>query len=134
MGKKIVRQIVAVMILSILLPLYVSAESVSIGIEAPHAILMETSTGTVLYEKEAHVAVPPASVTKIMTMLLIFEALEENKIKLEDVVTVSEKAASMGGSQVFLELNEQQTVDTMLKCIAIASANDACVAYRSSRQ
>lgn len=128
MGKKIVRQIVAAMILSILLPLYVSAESVSIGIEAPHAILMEASTGTVLYEKEAHVAVPPASVTKIMTMLLIFEALEENKIKLEDVVTVSEKAASMGGSQVFLEPNEQQTVDTMLKCIAIASANDACVA------
>lgn len=128
MGKKIVRQIVAAMILSILLPLYVSAESVSIGIKAPHAILMEASTGTVLYEKEAHVAVPPASVTKIMTMLLIFEALEENKIKLEDVVTVSEKAASMGGSQVFLEPNEQQTVDTMLKCIAIASANDACVA------
>lgn len=128
MGKKIVRQIVAAMILSILLPLSVSAESVSIGIEAPHAILMEASTGTVLYEKEAHVAVPPASVTKIMTMLLIFEALEENKIKLEDVVTVSEKAASMGGSQVFLEPNEQQTVDTMLKCIAIASANDACVA------
>lgn len=100
----------------------------SIGIEAPHAILMEASTGTVLYEKDAHTAQPPASVTKIMTMLLIFEALEDNRIKLEDTVLVSEKAASMGGSQVFLEPNEKQTVDTMLKCIAVASANDACVA------
>lgn len=103
-------------------------ESAAIGIEAPYAILMEASTGTVLYEKDANTAVPPASVTKIMTMLLIFEALEENKIQLEDTVVVSEKAASMGGSQVFLEPNETQTVDTMLKCIAIASANDACVA------
>lgn len=100
----------------------------SIGIQAPHAILMEASTGTILYEKDAHVAVPPASVTKIMTMLLIFEALEDDKIKPEDTVVVSERAASMGGSQVFLEPNEKQTVDTMLKCIAVASANDACVA------
>lgn len=99
-----------------------------IGIEAPHAILMEASTGTVLYEKDAHTAVPPASVTKIMTMLLIFEALEAGKIGLEDTVVVSERAASMGGSQVYLEPNEKQTVDTMLKCIAVASANDACVA------
>ena len=111
-----------------------SQEEISIGIEAPHAILMEVSTGTVLYEKDAHVARPPASVTKIMTMLLILEALENGKISLEDTVVVSEKAASMGGSQVFLEVNEKQTVDTMLKCIAVASANDACVAYRSSRQ
>ena len=104
------------------------SEEVSIGIEAPYAVLMEASTGTVLYEKDAHTAVAPASVTKIMTMLLIFEALEEKKIQLDDIVVVSEKAASMGGSQVFLEPNEKQTVDTMLKCIAIASANDACVA------
>ena len=100
----------------------------SIGIRAPHAILMEASTGTILYEKDAYIAVPPASVTKIMTMLLIFEALEDGKIKLEDTVVVSERAASMGGSQVFLEPNEKQTVDTMLKCIAVSSANDACVA------
>ena len=105
-----------------------TTDTVSIGIQAPHAILMEASTGEILYEKDAHVAVPPASVTKIMTMLLIFEALEDDKIKLEDTVVVSERAASMGGSQVFLEPNEKQTVDTMLKCIAIASANDACVA------
>ena len=115
-----------------LMPMTVYGEEqtneVSVGIEAPHGILMETTTGVVLYEKDAHVAVPPASVTKIMTMLLIFEALEAQKIKLEDLVVISEKAASMGGSQVFLEPNEQQTVDALLKCIAIASANDACVA------
>lgn len=104
------------------------ANELSIGISAPHAVLMEVSTGTVLYEKDAHTSVPPASVTKIMTMLLIFEALEEGKINLEDTVVVSERAASMGGSQVYLEPGEKQTVDTMLKCIAIASANDACVA------
>lgn len=134
MGKKIVVLLLAVIILLCGMPIQAYAaeekieEAVSIGIEAPHAVLMEASTGTILYEKDAHVAVPPASVTKIMTMLLIFEALEENRIKLEDIVTVSEKAASMGGSQVFLEPNEQQTVDTMLKCIAVSSANDACVA------
>ena len=109
-------------------------EQIEMNVSAPHAVLMELSTGTVLYEKDAHTASPPASVTKIMTMLLIFDAIEEGKIKLDDLVSVSEHAASMGGSQVFLEPNEKQTVDTMLKCIAIASANDACVSYRSSRQ
>ena len=129
MGKNIGKLIGTVCLLSILCPLWVKAEeTVEIGIEAPHAVLMEVSTGAVLYEKNAKTAVSPASVTKIMTMLLIFEALEENKIKLEDTVVVSENAASMGGSQVFFEPNEKQTVDTMLKCIAIASANDACVA------
>ena len=97
-------------------------------ISAPSAILMEASTGSVIYEKDADTARPPASVTKVMTMLLIFDALESGKIKLEDEVTVSEYAASMGGSQVYLEPGETQTVDTMLKCISVASANDACVA------
>ncbi len=97
-------------------------------ISAPSAILMEASTGSVIYEKDADTARPPASVTKVMTMLLIFDALESGKIKLEDEVTTSEYAASMGGSQVFLEPGETQTVDTMLKCISVASANDACVA------
>lgn len=99
-----------------------------IEISAPSAILMEASTGTIIYEKDADTARPPASVTKIMTMLLIFDALEQGKIHLEDEVSTSEFAASMGGSQVFLEPGERQTVDTMLKCISIASANDACVA------
>ena len=138
MVKNIVYFIIGVMAVFMIRPLQIMAAEgnmtaetdgkLSIGIEAPHAILMEASTGMILYEKEANVSVSPASVTKIMTMLLIFEALEENKIKLEDTVVVSEKAASMGGSQVFLESGEKQTVDTMLKCIAIASANDACVA------
>lgn len=97
-------------------------------VSAPSAILMEASTGEIIYEKDADTARPPASVTKIMTMLLIFDAIADGKIKLEDQVSTSEFAASMGGSQVFLEPGETQTVDTMLKCISVASANDACVA------
>lgn len=98
-----------------------------ITVSAPSVVLMEASTGQVIYEKEAHTSLHPASITKIMTMILIFDALEEGKISLEDTVTVSEYAASMGGSQVFLEPGETQTVETMLKCISVASANDACV-------
>lgn len=100
----------------------------AVEITAPSAVLMEASTGTVIFEKDADTARPPASVTKVMTMLLIFDALSEGSISLDDEVTVSEYAASMGGSQVFLEPGEIQTVETMLKCIAVASANDACVA------
>ena len=101
---------------------------VSLDISAPSAILMEASTGTVIYEKNANEVRHPASITKIMTLILIFDALDANQISLEDTVTVSDYAASMGGSQVFLEPGETQTVDTMIKCIAVASANDACVA------
>lgn len=97
-------------------------------VSAPSAILMEASTGTVIYEKDADTRLRPASITKIMTLILIFDALEEGKITLDEKVTVSEHAASMGGSQVFLEPGETQTVETMIKCISIASANDACVA------
>ena len=100
----------------------------AVEVTAPSAILMEMTTGTVLYEKDADTARPPASDTKVMTMLLIFDALAEGKIQLEDKVTTSEYASSMGGSQVFLETGEKQTVETLLKCISIASANDACVA------
>ena len=101
---------------------------VAAEVAAPHALLMEVSTGTVLMGKAADEKLHPASVTKIMTMLLILEAIEDGKIALSDTVTVSEHAASMGGSQVYLEPFETQTVETMLKCIAVASANDACVA------
>lgn len=97
-------------------------------IQAASAILIEASTGQIIYEKNADEVLFPASITKIMTLILIFDAIDAGKITLEDMVTVSEHAASMGGSQVFLESGETQTVETMIKCIAIASANDACVA------
>lgn len=100
----------------------------ALNVSAPSVLLMEASTGTVIYEKNSHEVLHPASITKIMTLVLIFDAISSGQISLTDTVTVSEYAASMGGSQVFLEPGETQTVDTMLKCISVASANDACVA------
>lgn len=100
----------------------------SVNVSAPSVLLMEASSGKVIYEKDADTKRPPASVTKVMTILLIYDALSNGKIQKEDVVTTSEYAASMGGSQVFLEAGEEQTVDTLLKCIIVSSANDACVA------
>jgi len=98
------------------------------ALDAKSVILMEASTGTVLVEKNADEALPPASVTKVMTMLLVMEAIDGGKITLSDMVTVSERAASMGGSQVFLKVGEQMTVEDMLKSVVISSANDAAVA------
>lgn len=97
-------------------------------LDSNSVVLMEASTGAILYSKDMDKQVEPASITKIMTMLLIFEAIDSGKIKLEDSVSVSEHAASMGGSQVYLEPYETQTVNDLIKCISIASANDACVA------
>lgn len=99
-----------------------------LDLSAEGAILMEASTGKILYEKNSEEMKPPASVTKVMTLLLIFESLDEEKLDLNDVITVSPYAASMGGSQVFLEAGETQSAETMIKCIAVSSANDACVA------
>lgn len=96
-------------------------------ISAPGAVLMEPSTGTVLYEKNGEEQRSPASITKIMTLLLIFEALEDGQITLEEEVVTSAYAKSMGGSQVFLEEGEKQTVETLIKCIVVASGNDASV-------
>ncbi len=107
-------------------PTTTAAEGLQISSES--VILMETESGTVIAEKDADKARPIASVTKIMTLLLIAEAVDSGKLKLSDMVTVSEYAASMGGSQVFLEPGETQDVETMMKCISISSANDACVA------
>ncbi len=97
-------------------------------ISAKSGILMEQSTGEVLYELNPDERLPIASVTKTMTMLLIMEAIDSGKISTDDMVTVSERAASMGGSQVYLEAGEQMTVDDMMKAIAVASGNDAAVA------
>lgn len=99
-----------------------------VEISAPSAILMEASTGQVLYELNATERRCPASITKIMTLLLTFEQIEAGKISLSDQVITSEYASSMGGSQVFLAQGEVQTLDTMIKCIAVASGNDASVA------
>lgn len=100
----------------------------AITLESPSAILIEASTGTVLYEKNADEALRPASVTKVMTLLLIFEKIDEGVISYDDVVTISEHAASMGGSQCFFEQGEQQTVKDLIKCIEVSSGNDAAVA------
>lgn len=97
-------------------------------VSAPSVALMEASTGQIIYEKNADEQRSPASITKIMTLILIFDALESGKIKMTDEVVTSAKAKSMGGSQVFLEEGEIQTVETLIKCIVIASGNDASVA------
>lgn len=118
--------VVLVMVFSPLQKVYAAEGAVSIS--APSAILLEASTGKVIYEQNADQVCSPASITKIMTMLLIFEALDRGEIRLTDEVITSERAQSMGGSQVFLETGELQTVDTLIKCIAVASGNDAAVA------
>jgi serine-type D-Ala-D-Ala carboxypeptidase (penicillin-binding protein 5/6) len=95
---------------------------------ARSAILMDADSGTVIYEKNSNAALPPASITKIMTMLLVMEAIDEGRLKLTDKVQTSEYAASMGGSQIFLEPGEEMSVEEMLKGVALASGNDASVA------
>lgn len=99
-----------------------------VSVSSPSVILMESSTGQVIYELNSTERRSPASITKIMTLLLTFEALESGKISLTDEVITSEYASSMGGSQVFLAQGEVQTLETMIKCIAVASGNDASVA------
>ncbi len=99
-----------------------------ISVAAPYAVLMEKTTGTVIYEKQAHEHCSPASVTKVMTMLLITEAIEAGRLSPEAMVTASDAAASMGGSQIWLEQGERMSVSEMLKCVAVVSANDCAVA------
>ena len=109
-----------------LLPL--SARAVDMEIPAKSALLMDVATGTVLYEENAHEALPPASVTKVMTMLLIMEAIDEGRIGWEDTVTASDTAAAKGGSQIYLKVGETMTVRDMVKSIAVSSANDCACA------
>ena len=97
-------------------------------IQAPSGVLMEAQTGTVIFGKDKDTRRSPASITKIMTLILIFDALEKGSLKMDDTVITSAYAKSMGGSQVFLEEGETQTVETMIKCIVVASGNDASVA------
>ena len=127
---KIAKKMLAVILLiAVFVPVNVSAEeSLPFDVNAKSAVLMDAQTGTILYSKNADEALPPASVTKIMTLLLIMEAVDGGAFSLTDTVTVSDYAASMGGSQVFLEPGEEMSVEEMLKCVIIASANDAAVA------
>ncbi len=122
--------LILLLAVSSILPVYGQEKTEEFGLtlESKSAILMDAGTGQVLYEKNSHEAMPPASVTKVMTLLLVYEAQEEGQFQWADMVQVSEHAAGMGGSQVFLEPGEQQTAAELTKCIAIASANDAAVA------
>ena len=142
--KKVYAKITAIFLLPlILLPLMsfsafarstdVSADSdgtrrVDLGLECKSAILMEATTGNILYEQNADEALPPASVTKVMTLLLVMEAIEEGKITLSDTVRTSAHAAGMGGSQIYLKEGEEMSVEDMVKSVVIASANDAACA------
>lgn len=121
--KKILSFVLAIICICLMLPPLYAEEY-----NARSCLLMEASTGKILYEKNANEALPPASVTKIMTLLLVYEAIEEGKISLDDTVQVSEYASSMGGSQVYLEPGEEMSVGELLKCVVVASANDAAVA------
>ena len=103
-------------------------DSPELDVNAKSAILMEASTKKIIYQKNSDEALPPASVTKIMTLLLVMEAISASQISTEDTVSISETAASMGGSQVFLKEGERMSVEELLKCTVIASANDAAVA------
>lgn len=122
--------LISLLVTSFITPAVFAEEKTSVELadNAKSAILIERDTGTVLYDKNSNEKLPPASMTKIMTMLLIMEAIESGKLKMEEKVRTSEYAASMGGSQVFLEPGEEMTTEEMLRAIAIGSANDASVA------
>ena len=126
--QKILSAVLAVLFLFPLLPAKTQAAEYADKVEAASAILIEATSGMVLFEQNADEALPPASVTKIMTLLLCMEAVDGGKISMSDPVTVSEYAASMGGSQVYLEPGEQMSVEDMIKSVVVSSANDAAVA------
>lgn len=124
--KKVTTLLLAAVLLAGMLPR--RAAAVDLNLNARSALLMDVATGTVLYEKECHERLAPASVTKVMTMLLIMEALDDGRIHLDDQVTASEAAAAKGGSQIYLKAGETMPVSDMLKSIAVSSANDCACA------
>ncbi len=121
------RTIVFVLALLCLLPTHAQAAA-PMGLSAPAAVLMEKSTGSILYEENATVQYEPASVTKVMTLLLVMEAIDSGALDWDDIVTASTHAISMGGSQIWLKENEQMTVRDMVKAVCVVSANDCSVA------
>ena len=113
---------------ALLLPCFAApAWAAPVTVPAESAVLMEKETGTVLYAQNEHVPLAPASVTKVMTLLLVMEAIDDGRLSYDDVLTASAYAASMGGSQVYLEAGEQMTVEDLLKAVCVASGNDAAV-------
>lgn len=122
------KKLAAALVAALLLAVPAQAATAGPAVDAGAAVLMEKETGTVLYEQSAHDKMEPASVTKIMTLLLVMEAIDNGSLSADDMVTVSAYAASMGGSQVYLKEGEQMTVHDLLKAVAVASGNDASVA------
>ena len=122
------RRIFIFFLVACLLPMGVVANGVQLEVAGKSAVLMDAATGTVLFEKNAHEPMAPASVTKVMTMLLIMEAIDAGKIGWDDMVTASETAAAKGGSQIYLKVGETMSVSDMVKSIAVSSANDAACA------
>ena len=122
------KQVISMILAVILVCSYAMSVSAEVKVSSPSVVLMESSTGKVIYEQNATDRRSPASITKIMTLLITFEQLAAGKLKLEDQVLVSTYASSMGGSQVYLAEGEIQSLETMIKCIAISSGNDASVA------
>ena len=125
MGRKWIGLFLCIALLGALL---LPVQAAELELEAPSAILMDAATGTVLYEQNAHERLAPASVTKVMTLLLVMEALDSGKITWNDMVTASDAAAAKGGSQVYLEPGEQMSMDEMLKSVVVSSANDCATA------
>ncbi len=126
MGKRILSIFMAILLFAAALP--TGARAADLQLAAPSAVLMDLATGTVLYETEAHTRLAPASVTKVMTLLLIMEAIDSGKIGWQDMVTASETAAAKGGSQVYLKVGETMSVEDMVKSITVSSANDCACA------
>ena len=127
--KRILSLLFAAALLSAVSPAASAAgEEVALSLSCPSAVLMEKETGAILYDQNAHQQLEPASVTKVMTLLLVMEAVDSGRVALDDTVTVSSYAAGMGGSQVYLEEGEQMTVDEMIKCVTVVSGNDCAVA------
>ena len=119
---------ICLFLLLFLIPFVVKGEELNLAENAKSAILIEASTGEILYQKNANERLAPASMTKIMSLILIMENIENGNLKWNDIVVVSKNASSMGGSQIFLETNEMMTVEDLVKGICIASGNDATVA------
>ncbi len=126
--RKVISVLLCMLLLGVPMCIFASAEEMPVEVKAKSAVLMDGTTGKVLMKMNEHEKLYPASVTKIMSLLLVMEALDDNKIRLTDMVTTSPVAASKGGSQIWLKEGESMSVDELLKATAVYSANDACTA------